>query len=316
MFEDINEMEREIETFRKNVIASSELVEGISRLTAETKKQKESFSTSTEELLHRLDDCLTQFKSDHEAALRTLSNSNDATIKKLQKNLSSEQQARITELDRIQAEFKANQADAIEKAEIQQNAFINKLLETESVIKGCQLTTETKYAESISKLDACVAQFRSDHDAALHTLRDSNNAAIETFQKNLSADQETWIAELQQIKTALESCQAEAIKEADEQIHLLTNECDCLIAEMKTELAIQQNTYAEKLQKTEQVIRGYQFTAEQKYKEFINHLETTNVDQIFKEVQDLKKSIQMKYAMLLCGIGLTLVVSLLSILLK
>jgi hypothetical protein len=48
MFKDVAEMEREIETFRKNVVASSELVEGISQLTAETMKQKESFSASTE----------------------------------------------------------------------------------------------------------------------------------------------------------------------------------------------------------------------------------------------------------------------------
>lgn len=117
MFEDVNEMEREIETFRKNVVASSDLVEGITRLTAETKKQKESFSASTEELLKKLDSCIEQFKNDHESALRALSNSNGAAIETLQKNMSAEQQARIADLEKIQAELQKNLADATAQAD-------------------------------------------------------------------------------------------------------------------------------------------------------------------------------------------------------
>jgi ElaB/YqjD/DUF883 family membrane-anchored ribosome-binding protein len=147
-------------------------------------------------------------------------------------------------------------------------------------------------------------------------LSDSNNATIEALQKNMSVEQQTQIAELKRIQTALESCQVETIKKADEQICQLTNECERLISKMKTELAAQQTAYAEKLQQTEQVIRGYQSNAEQEYNEFITRLETTNVDQIFKEVQDLKKSIQTKFAMLMGGIGLALVISLFSVLLK
>jgi DNA repair exonuclease SbcCD ATPase subunit len=257
-----------------------------------------------------------QLRSDHEAALRTLSDSNDATIKALQKNMSAEQNTRIAELERIQTEFKANQAEEIEKAEIRQNAFIQKLQETENVIRGYQSTAETKYSEYISKLDTCVAQLRSNHEAALRTLSDSNDATIRALQKNMSAEQNTRIAELEKIQTALERCQAETAKKSDEQIHQLTSECERLISEMKIELATQQTAYTEKMQQTEQVIRGYQSTAEQKYDEFINRLETTNVDQIFKEVQNLKKSIQTKFIILIGGIGALLAVSIISIIIK
>ena len=41
MFEDVAQMEKEIESFRKNMLASSELVEGIAQLITETKKQKD-----------------------------------------------------------------------------------------------------------------------------------------------------------------------------------------------------------------------------------------------------------------------------------
>lgn len=218
MFEDVTQMEKEIETFRKNVVASSQLVEGIAELTEATKKHKEAYSAATAELLKKVDACIAEIKADHETALRTLSSNNDTAISALQQNMSAEQQARM--------------------------------------------------------------------------------------------------AELQQIKVALENCQTETGKKTDEQIRQLTSECERLISEMKTTLSAQQTAYAEKLQQTEQVIRGYQSEAEKKYNEFVNRLESTNVDQIFKEVQDLKQSIQTKFMILMGGIGVTLVVAVLSLILK
>ncbi|MDO4472425.1 MAG: hypothetical protein Q4C17_04595 [Bacillota bacterium] len=218
MFEDVAQMEKEIETFRKNVVASSELVEGIAGLTEATRQHKESYSAATTELLKKVDACIAAIKADYESALRTLSSNNDTAISNLQQNMAAEQQARM--------------------------------------------------------------------------------------------------AELQQIKTALESCQAETTKKTDEQIRQLTSDCERLIAEMKTTLSAQQTAYAEKLQQTEEVIRGYQSEAEKKYNEFVNRLESTNVDQIFKEVQDLKQSIQTKFMILMGGIGATLIVAILGLILK
>ena len=78
MFEDIDQMEREIETFRKNIVASSELIEGITKLTEATRQQQESFSASADELIKKLDSCILEIMSDHETALKTLSNNNNA----------------------------------------------------------------------------------------------------------------------------------------------------------------------------------------------------------------------------------------------
>lgn len=247
MFEDVAEMEREIETFRKNVVASSELVEGISQLTAETKKQKESFSASADELLKKLDSCIAQFKDDHESALRALNDSNGAAIEELQKNMSAEQQTRIAELERIQTELQKNLADATDQAEVQ--------------VKALSTTG-----------DAITSAFHEDAERI----------------QNLSL----------------------------EQIKRLNTDCDRIISETKSALEAQQKAYVEKLQETESAIQSYQSAAEAKYSEFVRRLETTNVDQIFKEVQDLKKSIQAKFAILMGGIGIMVILSVIGLILK
>lgn len=247
MFEDVAEMEREIDTFRKNVVASSELVEGISRLTAETKQQKESFSASAEELLKKLDDCIVQFKSDHESALRTMGESNESMIATHQKNLTAEQQAILSDLEKTRAEMQKYLADSSAQADTQIRALS---------------ATSDKFADSIR----------------------------EEAEKN----------------------QAQSL----EQRKQFNADCDRVIAETKSVLETQQKAFAESLQQTENVIKGYQADAESKYAEFINCLETTNVDQIFKEVQDLKKTIQTKFAILIGGVGLTLLAVILSLFIK
>lgn len=218
MFEDVAQMEKEIETFRKNVVASSQLVDGIAELTEATQRHKETYSAATANLL--------------------------------------------------------------------------------------------------KKVDACVAEIKADHESALRTLTRKNDTAINTLQQNMSTEQQTRIAEMQQIKDALVSCQTEATKKADEQIRQLTSECERLISEMNTTLETQQTAHAEKLQQTEQLIHGYQSEAEKKYNEFVNRLDSTNVDQIFMEVQGLRQSIQTKFLILMGSISVTLIAAILSLVLK
>lgn len=247
MFEDVTEMEREIETFRKNLAASSELIEGISHLTAETKKQKESFSSSTAELLRKLDACVEQFKADHDSALRAMSDSNITTVKTLQENMSAEQQVRIAELEKIEASFRKNMADAAVQS-----------------------------------------------DALVKAISDTNESIANTFHQDAE--------KLQRLSL--------------EQIKQLNADCERIISDMKSSLETQQNSFATTLQEAEEIIKGYQSSAEIKYSEFVSRLESTNVDQIFKEVQDLKQSVRTKFMILIGGIGITAIVSIITLILK
>ncbi len=294
MFEDITQMEKEIETFRRNVVASAELVDGITQLTDATKKQKDSFEASSSALLKKVDSCIEQIKSDQEAALHTLSGENKDAIQTLQQNMAAEQTDRIKELENIKKDLIELQA-----------AFTERIRQTEKAL--------TDYQE---KLGETADQIKADHDTSLHILSERVSASVSKLQTNMAADLEARVAAIDRIKAVFESCQAESSNKADEQIQRLVKECDRLIAQMKSELAEQQTLYVEKVQQTEKLICEYQNTAEHKYNDFVQRLETTNVDQLFKEMQDLKQSIQIKFTILLGGIGVTLIVALLGLILK
>ncbi len=218
MFEDIAQMEKEIETFRKNIAASSELINGIAELTEATKKQKESFKSSSEAL--------------------------------------------------------------------------------------------------VEKLDACIDQFKADHNNALQSLESKNAAVIDELKQTIAANMKDWLLQLETAKTAIEDCKATIAKTSDEQIKNFSDECGRIISEMQSDLASQQSAYLTKLEETDKVISGYQTEAENKYNSFVQRLEATNVDQIFKEVQELKKSIQTKFIILMAGVGAAVVAAIVSIVIK
>ena len=218
MFEDIAQMEKEIEEFRNNIVASSELIKGIEDLTEATKKQKEAFDSSSVAL--------------------------------------------------------------------------------------------------VKKLDACIEQFKADHNSALQTLEDKNAATIDELKQAIATNMEDWLSHLESAKASIESCEATITKNSNEQIKNLSDECTRIISEMQSNFAAQQSAYLTKLEETDKTISSYQSAAEEKYKSFVQRLEATNVDQIFKEVQDLKRSIQTKFAILMAGVGIAIVAAILSIVIK
>ncbi len=294
MFEDVAQMEKEIETFRKNVVASSELVEGIKGLTEATRQHEEACSAATADLLKKIDACIVEIRRDHESALCTLSSNNDAAITALQKNIAAEVETRMSELQQIKS--------ALENL---QTSYVERLQHTETTIR-----------EYESKLDDSVKQIKIDHEAALKVLSDRVDSAMVEQHEKSTKDLADKMAEIEKIKASIEEYQSQTTKKADEQIQQLAESCERLITEMKTELASQQSAHIEKLQHTEQTIGEYQAAAEEKYNEFVKRLESTNVDQIFKEVQDLKQSIQLKFVILMGGIGAAIVASVIGLILK
>ena len=283
MFKDIAQMEKEIETFRKNVVASSELIEGLSRLTETTRQQKESFSESADALIKRIDTCIDQIRENQDSALRTLSDDNDTAMKALGDAMSQEQASRLAELERIKTSFTSVLDSCTERLQSTENAISGYRTEAEEKFIAYASQLESSAEMLRREVDSCVAQTKENQDTALQTFRQNNDAAMKALETALAQEQERRLAELERIRTDFENAQA---------------------------------AYIEQMQMTERGIQEYQTTAENKYDAFVQRLETTNVDQIFKEVQDLKQSFQTKFALMMGGIGVAVVIAVLGLILK
>jgi len=218
MFDNIEEMEKEIETFRQNIMASSELVESLSALTSETKRQREEFAAQST--------ALTQ------------------------------------------------------------------------------------------KVEGCVQQFKTDHDSALDALSKKDAKFIADLQNHMDAEKQNSLEEIRQIQVAMEKSLNEATQQSDKQIAQLTSECNQIVSAMRSTAQEQQNAYFERLQKTESIIKDYQNDAALKYKDFVQKLESTNVSELFDELQELKQSVQTKFTIMMAGVGAAVLVGILNLVLR
>lgn len=303
MFEDVAQMEKEIESFRKNMLASSELVESVAQLITETKKQKDEMSASTKALIKELEACVAQFKADHDGALQSLSRNNEALLRSVQSDMSSEQQRRISEIKLIQGDIKecleASSADAKKQL--------------------AELSSTGKVLTSAFHQDA--ESVKSSNASQMQKLASDNAEAMDTLHKNIASEQEKLIKELHDIQKALDECLAAVHLDAEnfqkistQNIEQMDESCQRIISDTKATMDSLQSDFASKLQQIESTIKGYQAAAEDKYTEFVDRLERTNVDQIFKEVQDLKHSVQIKFAILMGGVGAALITNIIVLL--
>ncbi len=298
MFDNIAQMEKEIEEFRKNIIASSELVKGITDLTEATKQHKDSFISSSETLIAKLDDCVSQFKSDHDNSLKALESDNAALIENLQQAIAQDVQKWLTSLDTTKTAIEKCEQDTISKTDEQLKHFSS---ECDRLISG---------------MESNLVSQKTAYDESLKALENSNAALTENLQQAIAQDVQKWLTSLDTTKTAIEKCEQDTISKTDEQIKQFSSECKRLATGILSVLTKQQSAYLDKLDETEKVINGYQVEAENKYNSFVQRLETTNVDQIFKEVQDLKKSLNTKIAILMTGVGISIVLAIISTFIK
>lgn len=220
MLESIEQLEKEIETFHQNVLASNELNQLISTLIEQIKKQKEEFSHSSTNLLEKV-------------------STSTITIKEHNKQA-------IDELIRI---IQSQTSDF----SVQSNNVIEQLKEVPS-------TTEQKNEVLRAHVTSSVRELESLINSLPDQVKSANSNVIEELEK-YKAEQDWYLA---------------------------------------------------KLGKVEETINAYKTELETKHSAFLNKLESTNIDQIYKLALETKDSMNKRFTFLFVGLSVTIVLMIVS----
>lgn len=71
--------------------------------------------------------------------------------------------------------------------------------------------------------------------------------------------------------------------------------------------------HIEQLEQTSEQVKGMIEQLALRYKQFLERLDSTNIDQLFTEVQKMKKSLEAKMTIILAGVGITAVIAVVSL---
>lgn len=268
MFESVEQLEKEVQEFQKNILASSELIKSIEDLIATTKSQKESFALESSELVAEMDAHTKALKSSYTEALTKLMKENGKLISEIS-------------------------------------------AKGESLLREMQGIPE----EVDKRNSAMAAQFEAKGGAILQEIQaipvavDKRNAAVASDFQKCSADLKS------QTETLITQLQAESVKfsnRCDELLLSIQSSNDAHLSSVIKEVEASQKAYFEKLEATDVAIQRCEAEISEKYQDFIAKLESTNIDQMFKMCQEMKRSMDRKFIMLFIGVGASLALMIVS----
>jgi len=279
MFESIEQLEKEVKDFQKNILASSELIKSIESLITATNAQKEDFSATSSELVSKMDSHTEALRKSYEEALAKLVKENRSLIKEL-----------IVRGDELLQEMKAIPSD-VEKR--------NSALSVE-----IQAEKEAFFA----RCDELLQGFKNIPP----DVEERNSALAIEFQK---------------CTTALQSSSNEIIAQLHVETEAFSARCDELLQSVSTNskthhanvvetLNTAQQAYIQRIEEADVSIKNCETEINRKYKDFLIKLESTNVDQMFKMCQDIKKSMDTKLLLLSVGVGASLILMIVSIFIR
>lgn len=147
MFESVEQLEKEVKDFQKNILASSELIKSLENLIAATKAQKEEFAATSSELISKMDSHTDALRESYEEALAKLVNENRILIKEL---IAKDDEL----LQSVNTNSKTHLANFVETLNTAQQTYIQRIEAADVSIKHCEAEINRKYQEFLIKLES------------------------------------------------------------------------------------------------------------------------------------------------------------------
>lgn len=162
MFEDIESMEKEIEIFRQNMMASSGLVDGMKQFVLETAAQKKEIQEASEKIIDELQKCTVAVKNYQENA--------EAGIKVMMSDFHGK-------YDSLAEETKTKIKDITIEYE-------NKLIDAEKSLEENLLKTEKSYQEFEKKIEKAKVEHLFDE---VQSIKKSLNTKFTVLMSGMGA---------------------------------------------------------------------------------------------------------------------------------
>lgn len=317
MLTTIQELEREIEQFRTNVKESNELMNILMSLTALTKTQTDSFDTRTKALY----DDLAKLPPE-------LGEIVQKKISDFIQVVHNEQEAYQTSVSQLICGY----TDKIGKAETTitdaSSSFHDKVSKLPSELSGLVQEKIEIFVQTVREEQKAyqntVTQLMDDYASKIEKAERTISNTPDVFDVQLKKDREESKEELRKVQEQFASELSKANLTFSELLNNVILNIQGLSTKIEEASAIQYASFLkelektieirlEKLTQTENRVAELGQQLESKYNAFVEKLESTNMDQLYKYCQDMNKAINVKLGLLVGGTAIAVIVSIISL---
>ncbi len=290
----IDNLEREIEQFQNNVMASGELVKLLSQMLEQVKMQNESFDKKSIDLLTRLDKLPETIDSANSTCNAQIKEDVSKEFEKSLNDFKEEQLQYLKSLENTRSQIQKY----IEKSDLDKNAFDEN---AEKVLKKIDLTIEHIKAENDSTIneltkaiDKIVSErntdFITEQEKYISSLNDVKKAMTGQLER-LNSYEENAITRNNELVKKVESTIEQIKTENEDSINKGIKGNEEVILKRNSELIDEFEKYISELKETQREIKESENKLDTSYDDFINSLKKMNISNLYNQNQDLKREL-------------------------
>lgn len=306
MLTTIQELEREIDQFHKNIKDSNELMKILMSVASLTKTQTESFEVRTKALHEELSKLPPELSDLFQKKIESF-------IQEIHREHQAYQSAVTSLMDRYSEKITVAEG-AIAKVpgilDAQNEAAHKKYLEDLGALEEDHAqklnAIVERHSSMLSAASDALAKFPVELELQMQKDRSENVAGLKQIQEQYASDlaktNEAFAKQLQAVVDAVHAVPGQINNNAVQQYGAFLKELEKMMDARLAQLAA-----------TEKRVEDLSQQLEDKYNAFVSKLESTNMDQLYKYCQDMNKSINTKLGIALGGVAIAVIVSIVSL---
>lgn len=306
MLTTIQELEREIEQFHKNVKDSNELMKILMSVASLTKAQKESFELQTKTLQDELTKLPPEMGDLFQKKIETFLQETRKENQLLQTAISSLMESYCTKVAVSEKVITEIPSVLNKQNEESNKRHIESLERLENTYSQSLTSSMERYLGKVEFTTESIAKVPSALDNQLQKNLIQNVEDLKQIQERYAASlAETNDSFYKALQAAVESVRVtpDQIKESSDRQY----------SAFLKELGQLTDSHMAQLSATESHIAALSEQLETKYNAFVTKLESTNMDQIYQYCQDMNKSISMKLGITLGGVAVAIILSIVAL---
>lgn len=311
----IENLEREIEQFQNNVMASGELVKLLDQMLDQIKEQNKAFDQKSNDLISRID-----------KVPETIENANNACNDQIKSDVANEFEQSLSEFSNEQNQY----IRSLEETRLQ----IQKYVEHSDLQKN---EFDTKVANILNRFDLLIEQIKADNDRTINEIKITVDKIASDRNSELKTEQDNYIKALDETKQAIagqldkldafeehtinrhselikkvESTVEIIKKENDESVDAIKKENDELLLKRNAELIEEFDKYISEFKATQQVIKASEKKLDESYEDFLNTLKRMNISNLYDQNQQLKDALNKRTTIIMVIAVLGIIVGILG----
>jgi chromosome segregation ATPase len=312
----IEELEKDIEKFQKNVAASEELQTLLKQTLEEIRNQNSDFNAQSTVLVSRVDNLPATIENANISSNNRVKNDVASEVDRALQSFTDNQSRYLQGLEQTKQQIQRyiEQAKSLEGTVTDTTSeAIAKVSETPSTIEAANARSNEQIQNDVRKeLENALGKFADEQEKYLQSI-ESMRQQIQTYLEEIKNQKKEFSEETAAVLAKWDTVLESVVTENHNTNMELKGDMDRLLSEKVAEFSIEQGKYIDELRKTQESLQDCESQLNVKYKEFIGTLEKMNISNIYEQNVQLKAEIDKRTTILMVISIISIVVGVLGI---